>query len=355
LSAVFALGEREGINGQALITASVVAYETGLRVAYAGNPGIRRRGFHTIGTVGPLGAAAGCSKILGLNTDLIEQALGLAASQSSGLMAFLDGGGDMSKRLQAGKANANGLLAALLAKEGFIGPKGILESDKGFYYAFVQRPEYNYYPERLLSNLGRTYEIVNTNVKLHSCCGPLHPGLDAIQDLIREKNLTEEDIERVVIETFRNAVDGHGEIAPDTVVGATMSYPYCVALMFLTGKVSISDFTEERLANAKFIDKVKQIGKKVVLIINPEIEKEYPDKYIAKVTLHGSGGAKYERVVTAAKGFYPENPVGDEEMKEKFRGLATQKLPEERVEWLIQQIENLEKIDDIRKIISALR
>jgi 2-methylcitrate dehydratase PrpD len=179
--------------------------------------------------------------------------------------------------------------------------------------------------------------------------------LDAIQDLIREKNLTEEDIERVVIETFRNAVDGHGEIAPDTVVGATMSYPYCVALMFLTGKVSISDFTEERLANAKFIDKVKQIGKKVVLIINPEIEKEYPDKYIAKVTLHGSGGAKYERVVTAAKGFYPENPVGDEEMKEKFRGLATQKLPEERVEWLIQQIENLEKIDDIRKIISALR
>jgi len=354
LSAVLALGEREGIDGKELITASVVGYETGLRIAYSGNPGIRRREFHTIGTVGPLGGAAACSKILGLNIDRTEQALGLAGSQSSGLMAFLDGGGDMSKRLQAGKANANGLLAALLSKEGFVGPKAILESDKGFYKAFVQWHEYKYYPERVIDNLGHIYEIMNTNVKLHSCCGPLHPGLDAIEDMIRENNIGGDEVEKVVIKTFRNAVDGHEEISPDTIVGATMSYPYCAGVMFMHGKVSISDFTEEKLADPTFMERVKQIGKKVELIVDPEMETAYPEKYIAKVVLNLKDGRKYERVVRTAKGFYPENPVGDDEIRAKFRTLATEIIPKKQVEELIELTENLEEIKDIREITRHL-
>ena len=147
LSAALALGEREDIDGKTLINAAVVGYETALRIALAGNPGIRMRGFHTIGTVGPFGAAAACSKILGLDADRTEQALGLAGSQSAGLMTFLDGGGAMSKRLQAGKSNANGLLATLLAKEGFVGPRRVLESEKGFFKAYVHWNEYKYYPE----------------------------------------------------------------------------------------------------------------------------------------------------------------------------------------------------------------
>jgi len=354
LSAVFALGEREGIDGKALITASVVGYETGLRIASSANPGLRRRGFHTIGTVGPLGAAAACSKILGLGIDRTEQALGLAGSQSSGLMAFLDGGGDMSKRLQAGKANANGLLAALLSKEGFVGPKAILESDNGFYKAFVQWHEYKYFPERITNNLGRIYEIMKTNVKLHSCCGPLHPGLDAIEDIIRKDNVKENDVKKVVIKTCLNSVSGHGEISPDTIVGATMSYPYCVAVMFMHGKVSISDFTEEKLVDTTFMEKVRQIGKKVELIVDPAMESAYPEKYIAEVVVELKSGRKYERVVRAAKGFYPENPVSDEEIKSKFRSIAGQIIPEKQLEEVIQLTENLEKIKDVKEITRHL-
>jgi 2-methylcitrate dehydratase PrpD len=354
LSAVFALGEREGIDGKRFITASVVGYETGLRIAYSANPGLRWRGFHTIGTAGPFGAAAACSNMLGLDVDHTEQALGLAGCQSAGLMAFLDGGGDMSKRLQAGQANANGLLAALLSQEGFVGPKAILESDRGFYKAFVQWHKYKYYPERVTDNLGHTYEIMKTNVKLHSCCGPIHPGLDAIEDMMIEHNINGEEVEKVLIKTFRNAVDGHEEISPDTVVGATMSYPYCVAVMFMNRKVSISDFTEKKLVDPIFMAKVKQIGKKVELIIDPEMEAAYPERYIAKVTLNLNGGRKYERTVRAAKGFYPENPVGDEEIITKFKGLAALIIPDKKIEELIQLIGNVEEIKNIRQLTQKL-
>jgi 2-methylcitrate dehydratase PrpD len=354
LSAALALGEREDIDGKTLINAAVVGYETALRIASAGNPGIRMRGFHTIGTVGPFGAAAACSKILGLDADRTEQALGLAGSQSAGLMTFLDGGGAMSKRLQAGKANANGLLATLLAKEGFVGPRRVLESEKGFFKAYVHWNEYKYYPERVVENLGHQYEIMNTNIKLHSCCGPLHPGLDLIEDMMREDGIKAEEIEKIVIRSFKNAVDGHDEISPDTVVGATMSYPYCVAVMLMTGKVSVSEFTEEKLKDAEFMDKVREIGEKIQLILDPELEKAYPDKFAATVKVSMKNGKNFERSIDSARGFYPEHPVSSEQIKMKFRNLSSQIITEDKVEKVIKLIDNLEKVNHVNELMKLL-
>jgi 2-methylcitrate dehydratase PrpD len=354
LSAALALGERERVDGKTFMSAAVVGYETGLRIASAGNPGIRMRGFHTIGTVGPFGAAAACSKILGFDGDKTEQALGLASSQSAGLLTFLEGGGAMSKRLQAGKANSNGLLAALLAREGFVGPRGVLESEKGFFKAFVHWNEYPYHPERVVKDLGTRYEIMNTNIKLHSCCGPLHPGLDAIEGMMREDGVKEEEIERVVIGSFRNAVDGHDEIAPDTVVGATMSYPYCIAMLLSKGRVSVSEFTEEKLKDPMFMKRVRETGGKVQLSIDPELEKAYPEKMAARVKVVMRGGKTFERLVDFPKGFYPEHPVSAEEVRSKFISLATQVLSEDQSGEIIRLVGHLEQVHDVGELMKLL-
>jgi 2-methylcitrate dehydratase PrpD len=354
LSAALALGEREGINGKTLMNATVVGYETGLRIGLAGNPGIRGRGFHTIGTVGPFGAAAACSKILELDTDRTEQALGLAGSQSAGLLSFLDGGGAMSKRLQAGKANSSGLLAALLAREGFIGPRGVLESDKGFFKAFVHWNEYKYHPEWVVEDLGRKYQIMNTNIKIHSCCGYLPPGLDAIEDFMKEEGIKVDEIEKIVVRTFRHAVDGHKEISPDTIVGATMSYPYCVAVLLMTGKVAITEFTEKKLKDQEFMDRVREVGKKCEFIIDPELEKLYPEQYPAVTKVIMRDGKVFERSVYAPRGFYPEHPVSDDQVKEKFRNLAMQVISKEKSEKVISLIDNLEKVKDVGEIAKLL-
>ncbi len=354
LSATLALGERERADGKTLISAVVVGYETGLRIASAGNPGIRMRGFHTIGTVGPFGAAAACSKILGFDGNKTEQALGLASSQSAGLLTFLEGGGAMSKRLQAGKANSSGLLAALLAKEGFVGPRGVLESEKGFFKAFVHWNEYQYHPERVVKDLGQRYEIMNTNIKLHSCCGPVHPGLDAIESMMREDGVKGEEIEKISIESFRNAVDGHDEIAPDTIVGATMSYPYCIAVMLMKGRVSVTEFTEEKLKDSRFMNKVKEIGGKVELTVDPELEKAYPEKMAARVKVVMKDGRTFERLVDFPKGFYPEHPVSAEQIKSKFKGLATQVVSEKKSEEIIRLVDKLEEVRNVGELMRLL-
>jgi 2-methylcitrate dehydratase PrpD len=354
LSAAFALGEREHVSGKTFMNAAVVGYETELRIALAGNPGIRMRGFHTIGTVGPFGAAAACSKILGFDADLIEQCLGLAGSQSAGLLIFLEGGGAMSKRLQSGKANSSGLLAALLSKEGFVGPRRILESDKGFFKAFVHWNEYPYHLERVLDGLGKRYEIMNTNIKLHSCCGPLHPGLDALEALVKENTIQEENIEKIVVRSFLNAVDGHEEITPDTVVGATMSYPYCIAAMLMTGRVLVTEFTEEKLKDREFMIQVEKIGRKCEIILDPEIDKKYPEKYSALVRVIMKDGKAYERLVENPKGFYPENPVSDEQLRSKFRVLANLVLADEETESIIGVVDKLEELNDINELTKLM-
>jgi 2-methylcitrate dehydratase PrpD len=354
LSAALALGERERVDGRTFMTAAVVGYETGLRIASAGNPGIRMRGFHTIGTVGPFGAAAACSKILGFGGDKTEQALGLASSQSAGLLTFLDGGGAMSKRLQAGRANSNGLLAALLAREGFVGPRGVLESEKGFFKAFVHWNESPCHPERVVRDLGQRYEIMNTNIKLHSCCGPLHPGLDAIEAMMREESLKSEEIEGIAVGSFRNAVDGHDEIAPDTVVGATMSYPYCIAVLLMKGRVSIREFTEEKLRDTVFMNQVRDTGRKVQLTVAPDLERAYPEKMAARVKVVMKDGRIFERQVDFPKGFYPEHPVSAEQVRNKFIGLATQVLSEKKCGEILQLVDHLEEVRDLGDLTKLL-
>jgi len=205
-----------------------------------------------------------------------------------------------------------------------------------------------------VDGLGKSYEIMNTNIKLHSCCGPLHPGLDALEAMMKEEHVSEEKIEKIIVRSFLNAVDGHQEIAPNTVVGATMSYPYCIAAMLMTGRVLVTEFTEEKLQSRDFMKKVTEIGQKCEIILDPEIDKAYPEKYSALVRVVLKDGKTYERFVENPKGFYPENPVGDEQLKAKFRTLATLVLHSKKAEQIIQRIDNLEELGDVKDLTALM-
>ena len=125
---------------------------------------------------------------------------------------------------------------------------------------------------------------------------------------------------------------GTRKITPDTVVGATMSYPYCIAAMLMTGRVLVTEFTEEKLKDKEFMGKVAKIGRKCEIVLDPEIDKAYPEKYSALVRVMMKDGKTYERLVENPKGFYPENPVSDEQLRSKFKVLATLVLTDEEAE-----------------------
>jgi 2-methylcitrate dehydratase PrpD len=353
-SATFALGERQGIDGRTLIMAWVLGSEAGQRVGNATHPALRSRGFHANGCVGPFGGAAACAKILAFDTDKTEQALGHAGTQSAGLLAFLDEGA-MSKRLHTGKANQSGVIAALLIDKGFTGPRAILESEKGFFRAFTQWPEFNYYPEKVTEGLGSKWSIMNINIKIHACCGFFPPGLDIIQDFVREENLKIDDVEHIKLTSYTLGIDGHTDAQPTTIVGATMSYPYCTAVVLATGKCSLQDFTMERLRDRKFMEMVAEIGAKTEFIIDPEMDKQIPGKYPAAVQVKVKGGGILEKYGDLPRGFYPENPVEDRDLEEKFFGLATMVISRKRAEKVLGLVRELEKLNDIRDLTVFLQ
>jgi 2-methylcitrate dehydratase PrpD len=132
---VLALGEIEKITGKDLLTAIVVGYDVFIRIGLTTRSMIDR-GFHTTAVLGPLGAAAASSKVMGLGADTVINALAIAASQAGGLAEYTESGGSV-KRVHAGFAAQSGLRAVLLAKAGLTGPPTALEGRKGLCQAFV--------------------------------------------------------------------------------------------------------------------------------------------------------------------------------------------------------------------------
>src|SRR4051812_24409031 len=134
--ASLAVGFSKGVSGKTLIEAIVAGYETVTAIGRAVHPDLRHRGFHPTGAVAVFGAAMAVGKLHALSARQLSHALGLAASSSGGLFAFVNGGGDI-KRLHAGHASREGLQAALLAERGVEGPPAVLEGRDGFMQAFA--------------------------------------------------------------------------------------------------------------------------------------------------------------------------------------------------------------------------
>jgi 2-methylcitrate dehydratase PrpD len=187
LGAALGLAESLHSSGPELLCAFVTGYETACRVAAAVGPLSYLRGFHHTGTIGTLGAAAACAHLLSLDAGRTTTALALAATQAAGLGCMV---GTMSKSFHAGKACENGLLAALLAQNGFTADESAIESAKGFAAtasgacdsaAALAEPQLGWH---ILSNL----------FKFDASCYMTHSTLAGIRELCARHDLNSNEI-----------------------------------------------------------------------------------------------------------------------------------------------------------------
>lgn len=175
--ALWALAEQVGAGGKAFIAAYVAGFEVETRIGRAVNFHHYEKGWHPTSTLGTFGAAAACSHLLGLDTRKTAAALALAASMASGLKANF---GTMTKPYHVGHCSRNGLLAALLAREGMSANSNALTHPQGFFEVFNGAGTYA--PERVLQNFADPLDIVEVGVaiKRHPCCASTHPAIDAL-------------------------------------------------------------------------------------------------------------------------------------------------------------------------------
>jgi 2-methylcitrate dehydratase PrpD len=190
LGALLPLAEIRHASGAELLTAFVAGYETECLVGRAIGLPHYRQGFHATGTVGAIGAASACARLLGLDTETTATALGLAATQAAGLKCMF---GTMAKPLHAGRAAANGLLAARLAAAGFTANRQALEAAQGFATSLggAEMSEFN--------GSGRKWFIRRNLFKFHASCYETHSTIEGIRRLCTDNPVPVDLIQRIVV------------------------------------------------------------------------------------------------------------------------------------------------------------
>ena len=265
LPALIAVAESHArLSGRDLLTSAVAGYEIGPRVGLCMGQEHIGQGWHSGATVGIFSAAAGAARGLTLDADKTVHALGIAGTQSSGLMAAQYGA--MVKRMHAGRAAQSGLYGALLAKDGFTGIVDVFEAPYGGFCTTFSRSTDRFNLEELSAGLGERFETMRISLKFYSCVGSNHTTLDAIRDIRTRRPFTLDDIEEIVVHGSQVTVDHVGwPYRPEGLTSAQLNLPFCVATLLIEGDVFVDEFTADCVDDAARI----KLSRKVKVVHDP--------------------------------------------------------------------------------------
>ena len=333
-----AIAQTLGSSGSDFLTAAVVGYETGIRVGeFLGRS--HYKVFHTTGTAGTIAAAAAAGNLLHLSSQQMVNAFGSAGTQAAGLWEFLRDAAD-SKQLHTAKAAADGLTSAYLAQHGFTGARRIFEGEQGMAAGMSTDAD----PAKLVDRLGERWALLETSFKYHACCRHTHPAADALLKVVSEENLDIESISRVTAHVHQSAIDVLGAVGvPQTVHQAKFSMGTVLGLIALYGRAGLREFEDH------FSDPgIAAFREKVEMLLDPEVDRAYPARWIGKVTVETNDGAVWHGRVDEPRGD-PGNTLTRAELEEKamrlaeYSGAAT---PEE-MRTMFAKIRDLTRTDEM--------
>ena len=321
LPTALAVGERVGAGGQVFIDAVILGCEVEYRVSVALGPREQYDlGFHPSAVCGCFGATACAAYLLGLDEQAVMRALGLAACQASGMMAWESDPSENSRPFQMGMAARNGITAALLAQNGFGGPAEIFDHGHTVFQAFSRQPQ----AERLTESLGERYDgIMELAIKPYASVSFLHPALDALLDLLKSENLTGSDIEHITLRFPRSGVH-----CVDNNPLKSHCAQYVLAVAAMRGGIWPLDlYSDQRIHDLQIAALAQNIE---VIADDGELEARFPDYYASIIEVTTTSGQCHIRRNDIARG-YPEAWLSETERWAKFRKLAASVAANERL------------------------
>ena len=286
IPAILAACERFGRSGGDALVGISVAMELICRMTVVAPTAIHRAGFHPTAVIGTMGAAAGVAAALGMPAAQITQALGIAGSMASGIIEYL-AEGTWTKRLHPGWSAQSGLKAALLARQGFTGPRTVFEGAHGFFFAFAD-PAIDRDFSHITDGLGADWRMRRVAFKPYACGTMAQPYIDCAIGLAKQ-GVKAADIAEIHCETGEGIVHRLWEPLaekhrPSTPYSAKFSIPYLIAVGFLDRAVGLAQFTEARIHDPA----VLEIASKVRYTVDPD--NEYPRNYTGHIRAVLRGG-----------------------------------------------------------------
>jgi 2-methylcitrate dehydratase PrpD len=346
LPTVLALCEREGKGGRDFLLAALISYEVTLRIAMAMFPHHRRMGFHPTGTIGGFGAAAAAGKILGLSVAQMINAFGLAGTFGS---ALREGKGDalMMKRLHAGRASQNGILAALLAGNDYKAPESIFEGENGFFRLFGKEVD----TLKITEGLGSDFVTDQCYYKPYSCCRHIQSPIDSLLGILKEHPVTPDEVEQILVRIYKEGTY-YPEAEPQSILDAQFSTPYTLAVAFYEKQVLLEQYTEEKIRQPRY----RALAKKVKVELDPALDEDYVKKKmnptIMEILL--KDGRRLTKRVDYPKGS-GQNPFTDEEIFDKFKSLSALAIGRDKSEKILSLWNNLENLGNMATLGDLLQ
>lgn len=347
IPAALALAEERKCSGRTLLKAIAAGYEVAGRVSRSVDAGLRARGWHSTGAVGPFAACAAGAVILDLGEKTIADGFGIAASGAGGLFAFLAEGSSV-RHAHGAWASANGLAAVMLAAAGMTGPRRVLEGKDGYLAAFSAGHDEAFIlaPSPVAAG---NYEIRNAYHKIHACCGHAFPSITAALDL-REKIASRlDEIESIEARVYKASASLTNP-APHTVDEAKFSLPYLIGIALVHGDVGHRRMSMETIRDSRVCD----LAAKVAVKEDTAIAAAFPRLRSAELLIVMKGGEEIRHYVDAPLGM-PENPVGWTELEAKFRDAADGLLGPDRSARLIDAIRGIDSADTVEDLAAFLR
>ena len=340
-----------GVDGKRLITAVALAVDLAARLCLANKVSVFDRGWQYTAIHGNFSAAAITGKLLGLDTETLVSAFGLAYHQAGGNLQCIHDG-TLAKRAGPGFAARDGIMAALMAQKGITGARNVLQGRDGLFNVY-HRGDYN--PEVLTANLGEKFEVVNLSFKPYPCCRNTNPPIDATLTMVGEYNIKAEDVDSVTIYVSKGAMKLLGEPLstkqnPSTTVDAQFSIPWAVASAIVKGKVGIAEFTPQAIKDKT----VLALSNKVTPKLDESLNRMGVSPAIVEIKT--KDGKVYSKRVDTPYGS-PENPMSMDAMAAKLRDCASyaaKPLSQKNVEKLIQLVSRLEAVSDVEEVVRLL-
>jgi aconitate decarboxylase len=350
LPALIAVAElKKNLSGKEFLTAAAAGYETGPRVGLCMGPEHIGQGWHSGATVGVFAAGAAAARGLRLNPNKFVHTLGIAGTQSAGLMAAQFGA--MVKRMHAGRSSQSGLYGALLAERGFTGIEDVFENEYGGFCTTFSRSTDRFDLTKLTAGLGSEWQTMGVALKFYSCVGSNHTTLDSIRALQSEDKFGWQDVERIVVHGSQVTADHVGwKYQPAGLTAAQLNLPFCVATFLLEGDCFVDQFDEACVHDKRRI----ALSERVEVHADPAITaRGAKSRHSVRVRVHLKDGRRLERSADTPRGA-DWNFASAGEIVGKFEKLAAHALPKKRVAELRDAVLGLEKLRDTARLAALL-
>lgn len=341
--ALLALGDTIDASGAELLTAYVAGIEAMLRLGRLSNPAHIDRGWHPTATLGIIGCAVACARLLRLDPERTARAISIAASSASGLRA---NSGTMTKPLHAAMANRNGLQAAWLAAHGMTANPAALEHAMGYLSAYNGAPARD--ADAAFDDWTTRWLVLEPGIaiKQYPCCAFIHCAIDAAASLREERRFRPQDIEAVRVHLHRRRLRNIDRPRPADGLDARFSTQYLTARGLVHGTVTLGDFEPETMGDPR----VQALMGRVEIVAH-----DLDDLSFGRVEITLRDGTRHEAGASVSMGRGPADPMDEARFRAKFDDCAGRSLPAAARDEVFAALQSLERRDSIRALTELMR